>query len=88
MTVAFTDAGPVFRGRANDAGIPAAFAASFVGANAVRPAAVDPSPAQMHYYRGADSSKWVSGVPSFGAVEYKGLYDGVDLRVSGTRSRA
>jgi ribose transport system permease protein len=35
MTVAFTDSGPVFRGRANDAGIPAAFAAAVAAGFAI-----------------------------------------------------
>ncbi len=90
MHVSFTDAGPVFGmfGAAGDDGraARAVFSAGFVGANPVRPVALDPSQARMGFYRGSDPSKWRSGVPTFAKVAYEGLYDGVDLYASGRRS--
>lgn len=64
----------------------AVFSATFVGARAVRPVGVEPSPAKMSFYRGKDTSKWRSEVPTYSKVAYKGLYEGVDLYASGRRS--
>ena len=33
------------------------------------------------FFLGNDRHRWRSNVPAFGAVRYRGLYDGVDLRV-------
>ena len=34
-----------------------------------------------NYFLGDDPSKWRSGVPAFAGVLYRGMYDGVDVRV-------
>src|SRR2546425_5204240 len=36
---------------------------------------------QYNFFIGNDPRKWRSNVPAFGAVRYRGLYQGVDLRV-------
>lgn len=36
-----------------------------------------------NFYLGNNPARWRSGVPSFGAVRYSGLYEGVDLEVYG-----
>lgn len=36
---------------------------------------------RYNYFIGNDSRRWRSNVPAFGAVRYRGLYPGVDLRV-------
>ena len=54
----------------------------FLGANhegAVR--GVDPWAGTVSYFSGADSSRWISGVPRFSQVRYDDLYPGVDLIV-------
>jgi hypothetical protein len=38
-------------------------------------------PGQYNFFIGSDPQKWRSSVPTFGAVRYRGLYQGVDLRV-------
>jgi len=92
VRVSFTDAGPVFQmlkstGAGEDAEMSqAVFSATFVGGKPVRPTALDPSSVKVNYYRGNDASKWLSGVPTFTKVAYKGLYDGVDLCTWGKRS--
>ncbi|MEZ5401570.1 MAG: SBBP repeat-containing protein [Bryobacteraceae bacterium] len=32
-----------------------------------------------HYYRGADRSRWITGVPHFARLEQPGIYEGIDL---------
>jgi uncharacterized protein (TIGR03437 family) len=36
-------------------------------------------PGKSSYFIGNDPSRWVSGVPQFGAVRCRGLYDGIDV---------
>ncbi len=36
-------------------------------------------PGRVNYLRGDDPSKWQTDVRTFGAVRYRGIYDGVDL---------
>jgi hypothetical protein len=40
-------------------------------------------PGTSNYLRGADSSKWLRGIPTFGAVRYEQVYRGVDFVVYG-----
>ncbi|KKM97152.1 hypothetical protein LCGC14_1170990, partial [marine sediment metagenome] len=57
---------------------------TFPGSNAADPIGVRPRAARFNYFLGDDESKWRSGVPSFGAVVYEDLYDGIDLHVTGS----
>src|SRR4051794_26589564 len=55
----------------------------FVG-SARRPALVPAGrlPGVVNFLHGADRSAWRLGVPSYAAVRYRGLWPGVDVRVS------
>ena len=39
----------------------------------------DPTPTRMNYFRGSDPSRWPSGVRTWGAVTWRGLYPGISL---------
>jgi hypothetical protein len=59
-------------------------AIEFVGANpSATGAGVDILPGRSNYLRGSDPFKWRKNVPHFAAVEYRGLYKGVDVRFYG-----
>jgi hypothetical protein len=38
-----------------------------------------PQPGVVSYFRGADPARWLSGLPTYAGVAYRGLYPGVDL---------
>jgi len=61
-----------------------ALAVTFPGSNLSTPVGVNLQPTEFNYFVGDDSSRWRSNVPSFGGVVYHDLYDGIDLRVSGS----
>lgn len=54
---------------------------SFVGAREPELVAEQPLPGRHNYFLGNDPSKWRSDVSLFGAVRYRHLYEGVDVRV-------
>ncbi|MCL4198103.1 MAG: SBBP repeat-containing protein [Phycisphaerales bacterium] len=56
---------------------------TFPGSNPATPRGAQPQAAKFNYYIGDDESKWASNVPSFGAIIYENLYDGVDLTIAG-----
>lgn len=56
---------------------------TFPGSNAVEPLGVQPRSARFNYFVGGEGRGIASDVPSFGAVVYEDLYDGVDLHVMG-----
>ncbi len=86
--VAFTDQGLSFVGfqpGADGADILAETVnMRFEGAVAVAPIGLDPTPGRFNYHVGADASRWINGAHAFATVAYEGLYDGVDLFVSGS----
>ena len=55
---------------------------SFPGSNPVAPIGARPQAAKFNYFIGDDESRWASDVPSFGAIVYENIYDGVDLHLS------
>ncbi len=55
----------------------------FDGAAAVAPTGLDVARMRYNYHLGDDPSGWVDRARVFGTVAYDGLYDGVDLFVSG-----
>ena len=55
----------------------------FDGAEAVAPTGLDIQPGRFNYHVGSDASRWVDGARAFGTLAYEGLYDGIDLLVSG-----
>ena len=59
-----------------------------IGATGERPLeALDPLPGHSSYFRGRDSSKWVTGVPTFARVRQPAVYPGIDLIYYGNQSR-
>lgn len=57
---------------------------SFPGSNNVIPEGTSPQVARFNYFVGGEGRGTASDVPSFGAVVYHNLYDGVDLHVMGS----
>lgn len=43
----------------------------------------DPQEGKVNYFIGNDPSKWKTGVPTFGSLTYKGVWEGVDLVLKG-----
>lgn len=41
-------------------------------------------PGKVNYFRGNDSSRWFSNIPSYSGISYTNLYDGIDLSYFGT----
>ncbi|MBS0367502.1 MAG: Ig-like domain repeat protein [Proteobacteria bacterium] len=52
-----------------------------------QPVAERPLPGRVNYLIGTDPSRWHTGVRTFGAVRYAGVYPGVDLLYYGTEGR-
>lgn len=75
-----TPSAAVFRLRQGK-GDAVSFRMQFEGANP-EPAidGVGRLPGVSNYYRGNVPERWVTNVPQFGAVNYRDLYDGIDLR--------
>ena len=46
--------------------------------------ALDALPGRASYFSGADPSAWRTGVPTYGRVRYRGVYDGVDVDLYGS----
>jgi hypothetical protein len=59
-----------------------------VGANrAVHGVALDPLPGTSNYFLGNDPSKWHTNIPNYGQVEYKDIYEGIDLLYHGNQQQ-
>jgi len=56
---------------------------TFPGSNPVTPRGAQPQAARFNYFVGGEGRGIASNVPSFGAVIYENLYDGIDLHVMG-----
>jgi hypothetical protein len=61
------------------------FALRFEGARSVVPEGEGKSEQVFHYHRG-EPARWRENVPSWEAVVYRNLYEGIDLRVTGKRT--
>ncbi len=57
---------------------------TFPGSNAVQPIGAQPQSAKFNYFVGGEGRGVATDVPSFGAVIYENLYDGIDLHVMGS----
>lgn len=57
---------------------------TFPGSNAVMPRGSQPREARFNYFVGGKGRGMARGLPSFGAVTYMNLYDGVNLQVLGS----
>jgi hypothetical protein len=56
----------------------------FLGAEAgVRLTAADRRRGIVNYLLGNDAARWQTGMPTYGAVVYRGVWPGIDVRVSG-----
>ena len=74
-TEAVFDVAPTAAGRAE-----AAVQMRLVGADTTAPVAgVDELPGKSNYLIGNDPSKWLTDVPNFASVQYRDVYQGVDL---------
>ena len=51
----------------------------FVGARPVKGEGLESTGGYSNYFDGRDERQWRSGIPHFGKVRYKGLYQGIDL---------
>jgi hypothetical protein len=49
----------------------------------VRLEALEPQEYRVNYFKGNDPEKWLTNVPSFKAVVYRGAYPGIDLKFYG-----
>lgn len=76
LNVGLTDTGAAYQFY-NDTGA-TQFGTTLVGANAAVPAATGSAAARFNYFVG-DQSAWRANVPGYSAVEYAGIYNGVDL---------
>ena len=56
---------------------------SFPGSNPVTPRGAQPQAAKFNYFVGGEGRNTASNVPSFAAVIYENIYDGIDLHVMG-----
>jgi hypothetical protein len=54
--------------------------------DAAAPRGLDRLAGVSHYYRGADPSRWQTGIPHFARVEVPGVYPGVDLIYHGSEN--
>lgn len=67
-----------------DGDAPLSLRLQFLGASADPAiAGVEPLPGVVNSYLGADPSRWRGGIPTYGALIYRGLYPGIDLRYDG-----
>jgi hypothetical protein len=58
----------------------------FVDANSVRPVGQAQTAAVVSYFRGS-RDEWRAGLPTFSQIVYRDLWEGIDLRYSGTVNR-
>lgn len=63
---------------------PGALRLRFEGAHVPELSGVDESEARNAYLMGDDPSQWLSDVPTYRSVVYRGLYPGIDLVLYGT----
>ena len=50
-------------------------------------AGLDPMPGKVHYLLGNDPAKWRTGIPTFGKVQYRDVYPGIDLVYYGNQNK-
>ena len=50
-----------------------------MGAVVSKPEGAQQLPGTSSYFRGGDFSKWRTGIPQFGKVQYRGVYPGIDV---------
>ena len=85
-TLLLTDDGAVFEFPDKAKG-PAVVSMRLAGSRAAQISAADPLPGKVNYFIGNDSKKWISGAPTYGKVDYKTVYPGIDLTFYGTQQQ-
>ncbi len=64
-----------------------AFRMTFINAlNSVITSATNPTSDYCNYFIGNDKNKWAGGVKNYKEVNYKNIYDGIDLQVLGLQN--
>ena len=58
-----------------------------VGSNHAELKSTGNLPGHSSYFRGNNSSKWITNIPNFSRVEAEGVYPGIDLVYYGTQSK-
>jgi hypothetical protein len=58
-----------------------ALSLSFENCTPVSPTFADALPGRVNYFRGQDPAGWITDVPTYGRIVYRGLYPGVDVEV-------
>jgi Beta-propeller repeat len=58
---------------------PAVLRIELAGARSAVASGGDPMAGRVNYLLGNDSSRWVTDVPTFGDVSYRGVYQGIDV---------
>jgi hypothetical protein len=78
-TLLFSKDNIVFHRRETD-GKNNAVTLNFIGVNPlVTLQGVDEQAGKTNLYKGSDPDKWYTDIPSFGSIEYKNLYAGIDM---------
>ena len=49
--------------------------------------ALDKREGKVNYFVGRDAKNWKTGIPTYGAVLYKGVYPGIDMKFYGSNSQ-
>jgi hypothetical protein len=49
--------------------------------------ALEKLPGKSNYFLGNDPNKWRTGIPTYGRIEYKGVYPGIDLSYYGQKQQ-
>lgn len=81
LQVSLLDRGAVIQARSA-----ARVSMNFVGAGTASDIrAQDANPARINYFVGADRSKWLRNVPTYGQVRYENIYPDIDLVYYGNR---
>ncbi len=92
--VRFVGNGPGFRAMFRADGVTVHQAAATArltfagGARNPRMEVAEPLGSTVNYLRGADPSKWLSGLPLYGALLYHGVWPGIDVRFRGESGNA
>jgi hypothetical protein len=57
------------------------------GDNGANPEAIDQLPFHLNFFLNDNPAEWRTGVPAFGAVQYRNVYRGIDLVYHGSTNR-
>jgi hypothetical protein len=80
----FTEEGVTFSGTVPEEESSAVVRWHFAGADPAKNKSINQLPGVANYLKGANSSEWLMGLPTFRNVQYEELYPGIDMAVSGS----